>query len=667
MQQYVEHRIFEGPSGPSSGSRIVGRGEIAALIRERDWSGTPLGPLASWSDHLVCTVNMMLACAFPSLLFWGPEMVQLYNDAFRPLIGEKHPEGIGQGARICWDEAWDLIGPQFEAVLKRGETICQQKMLVPILRDGRVQDVWWNYSYSPIFAPDGTIAGMLAVCHDVTGELLVMRDLEASEERATRILESIAEGVIVTDVGQRITRMNKVAESLTGWTAEDACGVALAEVFRIIDEDTRAPLESLTEAAERVGGTGANHAVLIRKDGAEVPLEDSAALIRDAEGGNSGVVVVFHSVAEQRQAARALLESEERLRSIYSTTLEYIGLLSADGKIIDLNRAALEFAGNTREELIGTWFWEGPWFSETPGAPEVVRAAIGRAATGELHLNEISLTRSSGDIIPFDFSITPVFDREGKVRFLVPEARDLRELKRAQRALLESEKIATVGRLASSIAHEINNPLEAVTNLLYLARQTSSLPEVQEYLQAADHELRRVSAIANQTLRFHKQTSNAEAVEAADLFSTVLSIYEGRLRNSGVTMETRHRVKEPVLCFQGDVRQVLNNLVGNAIDAMGGGGGRLLIRSQASTEWRSGRKGVVFTVADTGCGMTRAVCERVFEPFFTTKGIGGTGLGLWVSQEVAQRHRGVLRVRSSKAAEHHGTVFRFFLPYAEKS
>lgn len=796
--QFVEHKALESQSDLLDSGRIAGDSAMAALIRECDWSSTPLGPIAGWSDHLVCSVNLMLGCAFPSLIFWGTEMIQFYNDAFRPLIGEKQPAAVGQSARICWDEAWEIIGPQLGAVLERGATISQHKVLVPILRGGRLQDVWWNYSYSPITAPEGSVAGILVVCQDVTGELRAMHALEASEERATRILESIGDAVIVTDRESRITRMNPVAESLTGWSTEEAAGRPLQKIFRIVHERTREPLESPAEKVKRLGTVVslANSTVLLRRDGSEVPLDDSAAPIRDAEGIFGGVVLVFRSVAERRETARLLRESEERLRlalaaaggigvwdwdvtkdvvyvdaacaglygmdaavagrgapakeflrklhpddaalvegsmeralhdrvefsleyrimqpdgslrwvlgagrctydatgkplrfpgvviditeqkrteealresearlrSIYSTSLEYIGILSPEGRILDCNRASLEFAGSTREEVAGKYFWEGPWFASTPGMPEQIRAAIAEAATGVTYLREIALSQPSGEVIPFDFSLTPVFDRDGKVIFLVPEGRELRELKRAQRALLESEKIAAVGRLASSIAHEINNPLEAVTNLLYLARQKASLPQVQEYLQAADHELRRVSAIANQTLRFHKQASNPESVEAADLFATVLRIYEGRLRNSRVAVEIRHRAQEPVICFQGDVRQVLNNLVGNAIEAMAGGG-RLLIRSSVGRDWATGRTGVTFTVADTGCGMSRETRDQIFEPFFTTKGMAGTGLALWVSHEVVQRHGGTLRVRSRQSAEQHGSVFRFFLPFAAR-
>jgi signal transduction histidine kinase len=273
----------------------------------------------------------------------------------------------------------------------------------------------------------------------------------------------------------------------------------------------------------------------------------------------------------------------------------------------------------------------------------------------------MELIRPNGESLRFDFSLNPVFDAEGKVIYLVPEARDISDLKRAEIALIQNEKLAAVGRLATSIAHEINNPLEAVTNLLYLARSQSDQAGVNEYLKAADQELRRVSVIANQTLRFHKQASSPQPIQADELLSTVLGIFEGKLRNARISVLIDHRTQEPIVCFAGDVRQILNNLVGNAIDSMSQGG-RLHIRSRSSIDWPTGRRGVVITVADTGNGISRTNIRRIFEPFFTTKGIAGTGLGLWVSQEVVARHSGTLKVRSSDAPARSGTVFRLFLP-----
>jgi len=243
---------------------------------------------------------------------------------------------------------------------------------------------------------------------------------------------------------------------------------------------------------------------------------------------------------------------------------------------------------------------------------------------------------------------------------------DIEERKRAEQALIQSEKLAAVGRLAASIAHEINNPLESVMNLIYLARQHAIDRDTQLLLDTADQEVRRISVIANQTLRFHKQASNPQAIPCFDLFRTVLSIYEGKLKNSNITVEKRLRSDQPIVCFEGDIRQVLNNLVGNAVDSMPSGG-RLLIRNRKGTDWTTGRKGLVLTVADTGCGISPGDVQSIFEPFFTTKGIAGTGLGLWVSQEIVIRHAGKLKVRSRQREKHCGTVFTLFLPFAAEA
>jgi PAS domain S-box-containing protein len=229
--------------------------------------------------------------------------------------------------------------------------------------------------------------------------------------------------------------------------------------------------------------------------------------------------------------------------------------------------------------------------------------------------------------------------------------------------MMQTEKLAAVGRLASSIAHEINNPLESVTNLLYLAQHTSEHRSLREYLTLAERELTRVSLISNQTLKFHKQSTRPRPITSEDLFDSVMSLHHGRVINRHVSVEQRRRTDRPILCFDGEIRQVLNNLVGNAIDAMGGNGGRLLLRSREATDWPTGRRGMVLTIGDTGGGISSAAQARIFDAFFTTKGIGGTGLGLWVSKEIVDRHAGRLRFRSSQRHGASGTVFSLFLPY----
>jgi signal transduction histidine kinase len=245
---------------------------------------------------------------------------------------------------------------------------------------------------------------------------------------------------------------------------------------------------------------------------------------------------------------------------------------------------------------------------------------------------------------------------------LVESGARLKEKEKAVGALIQSEKLAAVGRVASSIAHAINNPLEAVTNLVYLSQRRNLDPDIRAWLIQAEQELRRASSIASQTLRFHKQSTKPRPTTCQQLFSTTLSLHEARLSNARIRVEHRERACRPVICFEGDVCQALSNIVSNAIDAMPNGG-RLLIRSREGTDWGSGRDGVVLTLADTGTGIDPDIQKQMFEAFFTTKGIGGSGLGLWISTEIMRRHGGHISIRSTNAAAKSGTVVNLFLPF----
>ena len=265
----------------------------------------------------------------------------------------------------------------------------------------------------------------------------------------------------------------------------------------------------------------------------------------------------------------------------------------------------------------------------------------------------------------------PHHDSSGKILGVIVYGCDITEQRRAEAALIQSEKLAAVGRLASSIAHEINNPLESVVNLLYLVEHTveQDPEQARRYAQIAQQELARVSQITTQTLRFFKQSTLRQRVDLAALMDSVLALYAGRLVNSGIQVLREYREDANTVCFEGEIRQALNNLVANAIDAMREGG-LLRVRSRCATDFLTGRSGIRITVADTGTGMSSAVLSRIFEPFFTTKGILGTGLGLWITHELVAKEHGRLQARSCEAnAEvpysQHGSVFTLFLPDLE--
>jgi len=368
---------------------------------------------------------------------------------------------------------------------------------------------------------------------------------------------------------------------------------------------------------------------------------------------------------EVRDAARNLNEayaalrmSEQRNRLILESTHDCIKLLDLEGNILSMNEEGQRrFCIPDFSKIYGT-----PWLSFWKGADlEAAKAAIAAALAGRFGNFEGFYELPATEATWWNVSLTPVRDDAGKMVHLLAVSREITHRKRTEQALIQSEKLAAVGRLASTISHEINNPLEAVTNLIYIALNDKRLPpDIEAMLAAADEELRRASQIVGQTLRFHRQSTHPKHTTPEELVASVLALYRGKLSNSQITTRIEHSSDVSLVCFEGEIRQVLSNLVGNAIDAMRGGG-MLIIRTRRTSDRRTARKGVSFFIADNGHGMEPAVMQRIFEPFFSTKGDYGTGLGLWITKGIVEKHRGQITVRSRKGPNG-GTVFRLFLP-----
>lgn len=289
---------------------------------------------------------------------------------------------------------------------------------------------------------------------------------------------------------------------------------------------------------------------------------------------------------------------------------------------------------------------------------EVIRRSL---ETGEAYRFECRAFWPDGSVHWVGTAGKPLRNEQGEVTTVVGVNVDITDRKLSEEALLRTEKLAAVGRLASTISHEINNPLEAVTNLLYITRHSPKLCDAdREHLDQADRELARVSNIVAQNLRFHRDLKAPADVVAAELLQDVLGLFASRLAASTirVVVEAEPEVRFPA--YEGEIRQVLNNLVGNAFDVMRQGG-TLTMRARYATNWADGRQGVAISVADTGTGIAPEAQQRLFEAFFSTKGIHGSGLGLWISRRIVQKHDGELRFRSSRG-QLTGTVFRLWLP-----
>jgi PAS domain S-box-containing protein len=360
---------------------------------------------------------------------------------------------------------------------------------------------------------------------------------------------------------------------------------------------------------------------------------------------------------KRKQAETRAGEMRQRMAAIVESSDDAILSATPSGIVTSWNRGAESLYGYGASEATGRHisFLVPP--ERTPELANAI-ARIHRAEYVEGYRTE-QLRRDASRVMVL-VSYSPLRSSTGAVVGFSAIARDVSAQHRTEEILRRNEKLATAGRMAATIAHEINNPLEAVTNLLYLMREDPKRRD--EYLRLAEREVERIGAIAQQTLGFVREGSSPVPLNVAETIDQVLHLYSRILSCKHIQLEKEYDSGLNIEGFAGELRQLFSNLVINAVDAMDDGG-TLKIHVSRSRDWADGsRPGVRVSIADTGSGIRSADMAHLFEPFYTTKKDLGTGLGLWISYGIVQKHGGRVRARSSTRAGHSGTVFTVFLP-----
>ncbi len=482
------------------------------------------------------------------------------------------------------------------------------------------------------------------------------RELLESTQRLYTTLTSIGDGVIATDAEGRVTFMNSVAERLTGWSLSEATGRPLTKVFQILNEITRQPEES---PFERVKETGqiislTNNTILLSQDGREIGIDDSGAPILDASGELTGVILTFRDITDRRAAE----EARRLLASIVDSSQDAIISRNLDGTITSWNKAAERLYGYHAEEVLNKSI--AMLLPKETGENFLDRERA--LLSGDLQHLESKRKCKDGRVIDVFLTISAIHDNAGRLTGIATIGRDVTGQKQAQEALRTSEKLAATGRMAATIAHEINNPLEAVMNLLYLIETgTDSSDGVLKLATQAQTELERVAHIARQTLAFYRDSTRPADVDLHDIVESLLDIYKREIHDKGLAVRVEIEDGLTVHGFAGELRQVFANLIRNSVEAMQATG-TLEIRGMKEPDGK-----VLITVSDTGPGVPASIQDRIFEPFFTTKGVNGTGLGLWVTQGIVQKHGGVISVVSPPNGGVSGAEFTIRLPKEMKS
>jgi len=465
------------------------------------------------------------------------------------------------------------------------------------------------------------------------------------------IVDSSDDPIISKDLNGTIISWNQAAMRVFGYSAEEIVGQSILRLIppELHYEEDRI-LTSL-RAGERIDHF---ETVRVRKNGEKLSVSVTISPVRDATGRVIGASKIVRDISERRKAE----ESRSRLAAIVDSADDAIISKDLNGIVASWNEGAHRMFGYTASEMVGQ-----PVLRLIPPELHYEEDEILRKlrSGGRIDHYETKRRKKNGETLEVSVTISPIRDASGRVIGASKIARDISDRKRIERLLVQSEKLAATGRMAATIAHEINNPLESLINLIFLARQNSAVGgKAHTYLLTAEQEMERVSHIARQTLGYYRDTNSPAEQYLHGVIENVLTVYNSKLIAARISVDTRFDYLQKIAVSKGEMLQVFSNIIGNAVDAMRHGGVlRISIRDLIS----STGDGVQTVVQDSGTGIAPEHLEKVFEPFFTTKGELGTGIGLWVARQLVERRGGQISVASSTEKGNSGTTFTIFIPF----
>jgi PAS domain S-box-containing protein len=681
---------------PTSADFLAGGGEMGALTRVYDWSASPLGTPETWPQSLRTAVRILLNTNHPMFIWWGPKLIQFYNDAYRQTMGpERHPGALGQGGRECWAEIWDTIGPQIELVMSGGGATWHENQLVPVTRHGRLEQVYWTYGFSPIDEDDG-IGGVLVVCRDLTKEYLAAAALREREAELARVQQLGRIGGLEVDLrtgfGNRRSPEYLLIHGLPPAAADESHE---DWVQRIHPEDREATEKIFRDA---VAGDVRDYCVQYRivrpSDGETRWISVKSTIERDENGKAIRLVGAHTDVTEQVVADLALRQSEEQFRRLADQLAELNATLA---QRVEEKTRERDRIWNVSQDLLvvadrdGVWRTVNPAWTKTLGWSEA--ELLNRTSEWLEHPDDGGLTRTEVNRL-IQGNLTVKFEgrlrhKDGSYRWLswtgVPDqdhiyavARDItaekaaaERLKATEEALLQSQKMEAVGQLTGGIAHDFNNLLTGIVgslDLLQTRLNQGRTENVARYINAAMTSANRAAALTHRLLAFaRRQPLIPKSVDANQL---VMSLEDLLRRTIGEIIDLEIAAPDDLWCTLCDPNQLesaLLNLAINARDAMPDGGKLTIATANArigglTAETPALLPGdyICIEVADTGVGMSAEVVARAFDPFFTTKPIGqGTGLGLSMIYGFARQSNGHATIDSRLGQ---GTSIKLYLP-----
>lgn len=509
----------------------------------------------------------------------------------------------------------------------------------------------------PRFTENGTFEGYIGGCLDIHEQKVAAEKVRIASESVRESEERLR--ALVNASANLLFRMSPDWKEMRqldghGFLSDTREPVSNWIDIYIYPEDQPLMLATIQHAIETKTAFELEHRV--RRIDNTVGWTLSRAVPVLARDGN---IIEWFGAASDVTARKNAEEARRHLAAIVESSGDAIISKDLNGIVTSWNKQAERLFGYKEEEMIGRSILTiiPP---ELYDDEEMILSRI-RAGLKIEHFETVRVTRL-GERVDVSLSISPIKDEHGHIIGAAKIARDIREKKKIERALRTTEKLAATGRLAATVAHEINNPLEAVTNLLYLAQRTPDRAALSSLLAQADEELKRVAFVSKQTLGFYRERNGVKPLRLGSIIQSLVFVFQAKAKNKSIHIQSEVREDPQINGIESELRQVIANLLNNSVDAIAGGG-TIRVRVSAGRSWGgTSRQGARVTVADSGSGIDRKHRAKLFEPFFTVNKDVGTGLGLWISKGIVERHRGHLRFKSWTRPGQSGTAFTIFLP-----
>jgi two-component system CheB/CheR fusion protein len=541
--------------------------------------------------------------------------------------------------------------------------------LQPVEREVRdLEGRWHGLSILPYRTQDNKIDGVVLALQDIHAVKSANEQLAKSANFFHDIIDTVREPLLVLDHEQKVVAANQSFLNTFEVSLEQTVNRTLSELgngqwkipaLRSLLDRVLSQEQAVTDFEVDLDFETIGHKKMLL----------NARKLAQSERSRPMILVAIEDITERRQMVDTLRASEERFRTLFNMGPVAVYYCDVSGTIQNFNRRAVELwcrtpaAGDTDERFCGSYklFRPDGSFMAHGDCPmaEVLSGKIQEARN-----QEVLIERPDGSRVIVVVNILRLENNDGEITGAINCFYDISDRKLAEAALIKSEKLAAAGRLAATLAHEINNPLQAVANLVNMWAHSPGLDaQGQTYAAMAESELRRVTHLTQQALSFYRESSVPTPVNLEETIDSVLSIYDKRIEAKGIHVTKRYRSGGATIkTYPGEIRQVFTTLLLNAMEAVGTGG-TIAVRAHKASRWQNPPiKGLRVTIFDNGVGIPAPNIPRIFEPFFTTKGENGTGLGLWVASGIVDRSGGSVQTRSCVEPGKHGTCFSIFLP-----